>query len=251
MVENQHSGLRNWCDVCVVESVSAWAAMNSIDNTKVQRMPLAFNQGDYSGARVVPSAFTVQVLNPQSLQKTEGTVYMGVMTTGWTGGAPTTGASGAVLPSWTEFGDNFVQYMSPRMLVAARLAMRGVKVNSYPLSMSQLAEFNAVTDGSPTIPADGAVWTNTGTMGLRTMGFAPIVIYKVDNASSEGTPLELEVLVTTEWRVRFDISNPACASHRQHGITSEAHWHKCLQLASSRGNGVMDIPSHPDNRMQF
>jgi len=51
----------------------------------------------------------------------------------------------------------------------------------------------------------------------------------------------LELLITVEYRVRFDLDHPASASHKYHPIASDSTWDKMTRGAVALGNGVMDI----------
>ena len=116
---------------------------------------------------------------------------------------------------------------------AGKLALRGVQMDSYPLNMSALADFRPVAN-----TADAAVtWDATNL--IHPLGFAPIVV--INQASTETPPLKLNFLVTVEWRVRFDIGNPAVASHTHHGVSSDQHWDDLIRQAVQKGAGVADI----------
>ena len=65
-------------------------------------------------------------------------------------------------------------------------------------------------------------------------GFGPIVIYNPNS-------LSLQVVVTVEWRVRFDPSNPAQAGHVQHPVSSDITWGRALTAMEAMGHGVHDI----------
>lgn len=172
-------------------------------------------------ATVVPSALTVQVINTNALQTTNGVAYMGVMHTQ----AKIAGST----QLWSNYFDNFVQFQGPRMLSAGKLALNGVLCHSYPLNMSSLSDFDDVTynvDDPDLTWSDGLI---------ETEGFAPIVFYNPPGGEV------YEFLVTTEWRVRFDLTNPASASHSDHGISSDQWIGKLLKQATSMGNGVIEI----------
>jgi hypothetical protein len=114
------------------------------------------------------------------------------------------------------------------MLSGGKLALRGVQTSSYPLNMNALAEFTTLNELD-----DNADFTWDQT--LRPRGFAPIFMYNIDGET-------LEYLVTTEWRVRFDLTNAASAGHTLHRQSSDIVWGELMELAASRGCGVMDIP---------
>jgi len=209
----------DWTNVCAVYDVAGSIAINGTDNSHRIRAPLDFLSQGSSMATCVPAALSVQILNPNPLQTTAGIIYAGVMNT--------QAQIGARTQSWDDFAALFVQYQNPRMMSAAKLALRGVQINSYPLSMSQISEFTTLSDYSDadfTFDQDAPEPT----------GWAPIVV----NNPQE---VNLEYLVTTEWRVRFDLSNPASAGHTHHGVASDWTWDKLTKRASDLGNGVRDI----------
>lgn len=173
-------------------------------------------------AQAVPSALTVQIMNPNSLQETCGMIYGSVMTTQIKPRATT--------QTFQVMADGMVQYMNPRLMAAAKLALKGVQASSYPLNMAEIADFQHVDAG-----VDGNFNVN-GTEGL---GWAPIVIYNPDCGNHPGP--SLEYLVTTEWRVRFDITNPAAAGHVNHPVSSDKTWGTLMTKAAKLGNGVIDI----------
>ncbi len=189
-------------------------------NTTSFRTPLDFLAAGSSGATCVPSAFTVQIMNPEALQTTSGMVYAGVM--------HTQAKIGSRTETWEQYMERFVEYQAPRMLAAGKLALRGVRINSYPLSMSQVSEFTSLMDIS-----DSAAHTMDGNFPEPT-GWAPIL---VNNPGG----IQLEYLVTTEWRVRFDLLNPASAGHVQHPLHGDNVWHSLMVNAAAAGNGVKDI----------
>jgi len=73
-----------WTNICAVAPSLANGDANWISahqNTNAYRTPLDFLARNTSMATCVPSAFTVQILNPEALQTTTGIVYAGVMNT--------------------------------------------------------------------------------------------------------------------------------------------------------------------------
>jgi hypothetical protein len=213
-VANQIAG--DWSDICAIGGNLGDVIRNITDKFNIPSPVLAESAGT-----CVPSAITVQIMNPNALQTTSGIVYAGV--------AKTTAKLMDDGRTWGEFGNEYVSYMAPRLMSAGKLALRGVKINSYPLNMSSLADFqqmNLVTPGTGTyIPTDQLPVAE---------GFAPIVVF------NPGL-IPLEYLVTIEWRTRFDLSNPAASAHRQHPVTSDVTFDKVLKMASSLGHGVLDI----------
>jgi hypothetical protein len=166
-----------------------------------------------------PSAFSVQLMNPEALQTTAGIVYEGVMHTQ----AVVNGRA----ETWNAYFDKFVQYQSPRLMSAGKLSLRGTQCSSYPLNMGEVARFTPID----VLTGDTFTWAVSQ---FAPSGWAPILVY---NPGS----VELEYLVTCEWRVRFDLDNPAAASHRHHPVASDHTWDRLMRSACALGNGVQDI----------
>ena len=204
------------------------AAMGFVDDTKTpadtgNMYYWAFNQlsaTGFAGAQVTPSAFSIQMMNPGALQTTSGIIYAGRLRTNWK-------INENMSLAGTSLENNFISYNNPRLLAAAKLAFRGTQTDLVPFNMSDLANFTGVNNRS-----DGTA-TTTATSPENT-GFAPFVVV---NPSG----IKLQFLVCCEWRVRFDPTNPAQASHVQHQAASESVWQHCLNMAEAMGNGVIDI----------
>lgn len=214
-----------WSDIVMMRPSNSALAINANNNAQSFRTPLDLRSVGSSTATCCPAAITVQILNPNALQTTAGIIYGGVAKT--------------QLPikdrtdSWDEIGDLFVEFMAPRMMSAGKLALKGVKVSAYPLNMAKISEFTPLTS----TPDVTGTWSSASGIfgGLDVVGFTPVVVVNPQQVA-------LEFLVTTEWRVRFDLSNPAVASHVQHPLTTDQHWHSVISAASAMGHGVYDIP---------
>ena len=215
---NPHDGY--WSDICAQSDVTATNAINGVNNTNVFTQPL---DGLGTAATVCPSAFSVQIMNPGALQTTSGIIYMGTMNT--------QAKIGGRTESWDTYANKFVQFQNPRLLSAGRLALKGVQVDSYPLNMGEISEF------TPLHKHDGGSPDTWGDTSAQPSGWAPIIVY---NANAPDGPI-LELLVTTEWRVRFDLDNPASAGHTQHPTATDSLWDRLTRTASARAHNVRDI----------
>jgi hypothetical protein len=173
------------------------------------------------GGAVVPSAFSVQVMNPEALQTTNGVVSATVSHTpvNWGGSNQTWGSSMA----------RMMGYMRPRLLSAGKLALRGVQLDAYPLDMNKLSEFTPIFQTSGHIRSQSYWGSN-----LNPCGFSPIAIYNPNE-------VKLQLLITVEWRTRFTVGNPAVAAHVQHKATPDSVWDGMIKRAVAMGNGVKDI----------
>lgn len=210
--------VQRWTNISAIGPIpnGSQSAISTPLGTTRYTQTLGFGQA----ATCVPSALTVQVLNPNALQNANGVQYHGLSTV--------QADFGNDNQTWEQRFDQFVQYQAPRMLSGGKLALRGVQTSSYPLNMNALAEFTTLEELAD---SGDFTWDQT----LRPRGFAPIFMYNID-----GEPLEY--LVTTEWRVRFDLTNPASAGHSFHRHCTDDLWGGLTELAASRGCGVLDIP---------
>lgn len=174
----------------------------------------------FDRANVVPSAFSVQVMNTEPLQTADGVAYIGRSNQiiDLSGDSRTFGTLASEL----------VSYTNPRLCSGGKLALRGVQVDAVPYDMNDLSDF---------CPIDTTSVVNGGKILAgqpRFSGFAPIFIYN-PNA------IKLQLLVTCEWRVRFDPTNPAFAAHTYYQPSSLAYWDRVLQHSAAQGNGTRDI----------
>jgi hypothetical protein len=168
-------------------------------------------------------------MNGNALQATNGMLYIGKMKVQPVYAGDTTHTAQTI-------SDSFVSYMAPRLCAAAKLALRGVQSDAHPLNMNRLADFTQIYRGFPgaTRLPDGAYTTGVWSSGLSPAGFTPIVIYNPDG-------VELNLLVCHEYRTRFELFNPACASHKHHKPSSDSTWAAMVKHATDLGAGVLDI----------
>jgi hypothetical protein len=181
----------------------------------------ALGEASLNGARMVPAAITVQIMNGDSLQNSTGIVYIGRSKT-------VLDLMGAGR-TWKQIMEELVSYSAPRLCSAGKLALRGVQVNAIPNNMSVLSDF---------VPRRGSaagrqIWSEAN-YAADFEGFGPIFVYNPDN-------VQLKYLVTIEWRMRFDPLNPAYAGHSMHKPATESTWNQVIGEAEALGNGVKDI----------
>lgn len=207
-----------WSNVIAYADVDAASSISGNNNARLFSAPAP----EGASGTCVPSAITVQIMNPNPLQTTSGICYMGVSKTQ----LPIKGET----KTWDALGDELISYMAPRLVAAPKLALNGVKVSSYPMNMSSLADFTEVV---PSIT--GAVTTLDAPANAPDFnGFAPIFVVNSGGAA-------LEYLVTVEWRTRFSITTPAASAHRHYPATPDKVFDGVVRAASSLGHGVMDI----------
>lgn len=189
---------------------------NNIYNYTFQNMTTS----SWDAAQITPAAFSVQLMNPNAIQSTSGIVYAGRVRTSLklSENLETTG---------NALANSLISYNMPRLMAAAKLAFRGTQIDAVPFNMARLAEFTKKGDFNP---GAGGFTANNPDFS----GFNPQFYYNPNS-------LNLQFLVCCEWRVRFDPSNPAQASHVQHSHAEESLWMKALHAAEAAGNGVIDI----------
>jgi hypothetical protein len=201
----------------------------------------------------VPSAISVQIINPTSVQTAAGTGVAAV--------CPVRLDLSGSEKTWKQVGEEVLSYYRPRVLTGGKLALRGVQMDSLPLSMTDVSDFRELYEVDPLSCAPSALqWSynsveqtiegapalsvaqKTFSCNLHPEGWAPMVYYSPFNAAkAPNDRQEMSFLVTTEWRTRFDISNPACSSHALHKPSSDVQWHNMISKAVSVLPGVIDI----------
>ena len=216
----------SWSNTVCWSSVNGANAINGAANTyrTGENLP-GSNVGDNSTFTVVPSAFSVQVMNQNPLQTTAGLVYAAV--------CPTQLSLIDNTRTWDTFESQFVAYMKPRLMSMPKLAIKGVQMNSYPLNMAAISNFEAMANHGDHAMTWESTTGDAGNAQYLT-GWAPIVVVNTGSNS-------LTFAVTVEYRVRFDISNPAVASHVSHPCTPDKVWDNMTRSAAALGNGVMEI----------
>lgn len=197
----------------------------------------AMDTSAWNDVRLVPASYSVKVMNPEALQTSTGVVYIGRcrQMLNRSGSTETT----------VNFANDLVSYSQPELCAAGRLALRGVQVNLVPYDMNALSDFRQMSTVTPT---DEGGWTQRLSASAESQfdGLAPVFIYNPSD-------IKLQLLICCEWRVRFDPSNPAYATHTFHRSSTMEYWEKVQRLASSEGAGVFDLveksnPSYLVNR---
>lgn len=226
---NNTLGNHTWSTLCSVGTPNTAYPMNSATPGQecIFRGMESWGDAANNYARFVPSAVSVQIMNPEALQTSQGITYIGRMKTmpGMMNNNQT----------WGEFANNFVSFNAPRLCSAAKLAMRGVQVDAVPMNMSELSDFSPRS----ICPAfKQVVWNGNSAPDFEgssaCSGFSPIVVYNPGG-------INLQYLVCIEMRVRFDPQNPAMAGHVHHPIASDSTWDRVMRAMSSMGHGAVDI----------
>lgn len=209
-----------WISSCGI--LSSGGAINSVNGSYL--VPMSGLDSLALAATIVPAALTVQIMNPTALSDANGIAYIGRSSAQY----DLAGSS----RTWTQLGNEFVQFMAPRLCASGKLCLRGVKCSAYPLDMSDLSDFRTIRSSADASGTDGQfTWSSDV---IKPEGFSPIVFYNPNS-------IALQILVTIEWRVRFDPGNPAAASHSYHGVASDSTWGKLTSAMTSAGHGVIDI----------
>lgn len=210
-----------WSNICALQSKINNAGAYPIGDTNgtTKRVFSSLGGTAWSNARLVPAAFTVKIMNPEALQTTSGMVYVGR--------SKQMLNPGGDLRQWDTFANELISYSSPELCAAGRLALRGVKVDAVPYDMTSMSDFRGLdieTSGDFT-------WSNDR---FQFDGFAPIFVYNPNQVN-------LQYMICCEWRVRFDPTNPAYATHNFHSPSTLGYWERVQRIGSALGNGVMDL----------
>lgn len=208
-----------WTNVVALGSGTAGSSINGPANTQRITIPTpAVASLSGTGFTCVPAALSVQVMNNTALMNANGVFGGGVCHTQLSLGGRT--------ETWNDLSTEFISYMRPRLMSGGKLALKGVQIDSYPMNMSALANFEKISALSDTpFQYTGAPYA---------AGMAPIVFVNQNEQ-------EITYLACVEWRVRFDIGSAAVASHVHHGVTPDSLWNNCVQTAVSLGHGVKEI----------
>lgn len=206
-----------WSTICV-QGGSGNNAINGVDATYVHAFDtMVGSSWDY--ARMVPAAFSVQIMNPNALQTTAGIVYAGRCRQQITLANKT--------QTWLELANELVSFSNPRLMSAGKLALKGVQLDCVPFDM------NAMSDFKTRFPSGSGDYANNDA-AIKFDGLAPIFVYNPEE-------IDLQYLVCCEWRVRFDPSNPAYAANTYHTPSTLGYWDALQRAASYAGNGAYDI----------
>lgn len=212
-------GPETWSNICALQSLASGSyPINTPAGTQRKRFS-AMTTASWADARLTPAAFTVKIMNPEALQTTSGIVYVGR--------ARQMLNPGGSSRQWDDIANELVSYSSPELCAAGKLALRGVKIDAVPYDMNALADFRPLSQ-------DGAADFTWSSDALYCDGFAPIFVYNPNN-------VDLQFMVCCEWRVRFDPSNPAYATHTYHQPSTAGYWDRVQRVGSALGNGVMDL----------
>ena len=171
-----------------------------------------------------PAAISVQIMGPEALLEAGGQMAAAVVPArlDLTGDTRT----------WDEVQTLITSYFRPRLLSAGKITLRGVQMDSHPLSMSDVSSFEPLLHSPPNPNmVDAAVWDENQPYPC---GWAPLAF-----VNPTGAPLQL--LIAVEWRVRFDVGNPAVSSHQHHGVSTDLGWDQQIRRASDALPGVVDI----------
>jgi hypothetical protein len=211
-----------WLNMCGITDVNAANAVNLGGNTNVLEIPFPGGTptAGMNALSVVPSAMTVQVINGTAVSASNGVFLMGRSNQQW--------AIGSSTDTYNDQISRFISYFSPRMLSGGRLALRSVISHGYPLDMGEYSEFAPIK----LRPASPATWSD---LNMVPSALSPIIFVQ------EGEPADVTFLITMEWRVRFDPSNPAVSSHTYHPPLPDEEWGAIIKRAQSMGAGVEDV----------
>jgi len=213
----------DWTNIGAIGILDDNLAPTFAGNAKFYKIPGINNTSLGAGASFVPAAMTVQVMNPEALQTTTGICYMGAMN---------------LVPKLSnttrtgkELAEEFISFNKPRLCAAAKLALAGVECHLPPMNMSDLSDF---TVNSPGTSGDSTDFTGFWSPDLDAGGFAPFIMHNPSGVN-------LQYLITVEYRLRFDIAHPAASTHTYRPPASIDKWHRVIETMVAAGHGVREI----------
>ncbi len=210
----------DWTNVGAVGLLDNALAVTATGNSKYYPLPGISRAALGAAASLVPAAMTIQIMNPEALQTTNGICFLGAMNM-----VPKVGNT---TRTGEQFATEFISFNKPRLCAAAKLALTGVECHLPPMNMSDLADFTQ-------LPAGGTTdYVGTWVPGFECAGFAPFVVHNPD-------AVNLQFLVTVEYRLRFDIAHPAASTHVYHKPAPLDRWHRVLDAMVAAGHGVREI----------
>lgn len=227
MVEDTSSLERAaWLNSFVVHDRDATVAINdaALGGNAYKGVFSAMSDAAWDNVTLTPAAFTVQVMNPAAVTAAKGIARIGRLRF-----IPQLSGDAR---SWDNFASQAAAYNFPRLCSGGKLALRGVTVDAVPYDMSQLSHF------APARRSNGGLFTWSTGNATEFAGFAPILLIQ-DSAMTDAGGLD--VLVTCEWRVRFDPSNPAQGTHVRYPVASDSTWEHAVRVMEAMGHGVEDI----------
>jgi hypothetical protein len=224
-----------WSTFAGVESVDHSLPMNGPANCRpIPMEPMATSAGviqpGWEQCELTPAAFSVQIMYPSPVGTAGGVARIGKL--------HTKSSLKNNTRTWDAFADQFTSYNAPRLCAGGKLCLRGVQASCTPYDMSDLADFTPLR----AVAATNFQWNNARAQEFA--GFSPIVICNdLSTGGPDGAPIDggIEYLITCEWRVRFDPSNPAQAAHVLRSPSSDSTWARAVAAVESAGHGVFDI----------
>lgn len=221
-----------WCDACMLSDVNANLAINSVagsGNALFHGIELMGGSG-WQNCTLCPAALTVQVMNSKAVSAADGIAKIGR-----TRFVPDLLGDTRL---WKDFAEQAVGYNFPRLCSGGKLALRGVKVDAVPFNMSKLADFTPLENSAAGLGGYPFTLVYSTGVALRPEGFAPIMVVMDQKLADSGG---LELLVTIEWRVRFDPGNPAQGTHQRWPVAADSTWGSLIGAMEAAGHGCVDI----------
>lgn len=219
------SGQDQWMNCYALSSnVGSVSQLDVVNGWTTWNMPGVSIAGGYRGARLTPSAITIQLMNPEAVQTTAGIVYIGRANNAMNV------RTMDLTQTFDTLAQNLVAFTAPRLCSAAKLAFNGVKVSAVPNDMTEMADFTAID--FETAPQN---LTLAAASNIRPGGFNPIFVYNPN-------VIDLQFLVCVEWRVRFGPANSMHSLVTEYPAAPDATWTRILKEMHNEPNaGVRDL----------
>jgi len=214
----------DWCNIIGLSANVLTKTVNQADAWNRIGAPTV--NSDWLEKSITPSAYSVRVYNPKSVQTTEGTVTMGRVSSelNWSGSSDTI----------DEKLGNLRNAQNLVMMSAAELALKPQQIDAMPLDLNQLSDFTSFYNTL----AHGEPFTWTGASRARPAGFTPIFIY---NPSS----IDLVIEICMEMRVRVEPENPFSSTMVHYPPTKSETWDRIMRTGlDANAHGVRMISGH-------
>lgn len=171
-----------------------------------------------------PSAVSAQLIGPTSLNAASGQLAACVI--------PARMDLTDDTRTWEQVQTDVTSFFRPRLMSAGKLTLRGVQMDSHPLSMADISQFEPLAHDTPN--PNSPIVAPWDVQSPYPCGWAPMAFVNPTGA-------DIQLLIAVEWRVRFDVGNPAVASHSHHGVSSDVNWDHQIRRATAALPGVVDI----------
>lgn len=203
---------REWTNTCAILFKTLVNPINAANGARTRKV----SGGNLSRMSVVPTACTIRIMNPETLNSTSGSVYVGQI--------KTKEDLRDYVKSAATIADELVSFCGAKSYSAASLAVRPIEVSCVPVDMTDLSSFyemNVSAQSEDITYADSS-------FGEYPAGLAPVFI-----SNPNGVPLTVEV--SMKFRVRHGIESPFHSAMPLRPPGSERDWYDGIKTVLEDG----------------